>query len=106
MTYIKKARESLNRASVETTRFMGAHLRSEARASGWPEKIVRNLHVRHSDGAFTIHGNPTHKTEILNLEYGTPDTQPTAAMRRFNNRQQEAEKFMLARTMQHMDGYL
>jgi hypothetical protein len=27
-------------------------------------------------------------------------------MRRFNNRQQEAEKFMLARTMQHMDGYL
>ncbi len=106
MTYLKKARESLNRASVETTRFMGAHLRSEARASGWPEKIVRNLHVRHSDGAFTIHGNPTHKTEILNLEYGTPDTQPTAAMRRFNNRQQEAEKFMLARTMQHMDGYL
>ena len=106
MTYLKKARESLNRASVETTRFMGAHLRSEARASGWPEKIVKNLHVRHSDGAFTIHGNPTHKTEILNLEYGTPDTQPTAAMRRFNNRQQEAEKFMLARTMQHMDGYL
>ncbi len=106
MTYLKKARESLNKASVETTRFMGAHLRSEARASGWPEKIVRNLHVRHSDGAFTIHGNPTHKTEILNLEYGTPDTQPTAAMRRFNNRQQEAEKFMLARTMQHMDGYL
>jgi len=106
VTYLKKARESLNRASVETTRFMGAHLRSEARASGWPEKIVRNLHVRHSDGAFTIHGNPTHKTEILNLEYGTPNTQPTAAMRRFNNRQQEAEKFMLARTMQHMDGYL
>ena len=106
MTYLKKARESLNRASVETTRFMGAHLRSEARASGWPEKIVRNLHVRHSDGAFTIHGNPTHQTEILNLEYGTPDTHPTAAMRRFNNRQQEAEKFMLARTMQHMDGYL
>ncbi len=106
MTYLKKARESLNRASVETTRFMGAHLRSEARASGWPEKIVRNLHVRYSDGAFTIHGNPDHKTEILNLEYGTPSNQPTAAMRRFNNRQQESEKFMLARTMQHMDGYL
>ena len=106
MTYFKKARESLNKASMETTRYMGAHLRSEARASGWPDNIVRNLHVRHSDGAFTIHGNPTHKTEILNLEYGTPDTQPTAAMRRFNNRQQEAEKFMLARTMQHMDGYL
>jgi hypothetical protein len=106
VTYLKKARESLNRASVETTRFMGAHLRSEARASGWPEKIVRNLHVRHSNGAFTIHGNPEHKTEILNLEYGTPSTQPTAAMRRFNNRQQESEKFMLARTVQHMDGYL
>ena len=106
MTYLKRAKESLTKASVETTRFMGAHLRSEARASGWPEKIVRNLHVRHSDGAFTIHGNPTNKAEILNLEYGTPDTQPTAAMRRFNNRQQEAEKFLVNRAMRHLDGHL
>jgi hypothetical protein len=27
-------------------------------------------------------------------------------MRRFNNRQHEAEKFLVARTMRHMDGYL
>ena len=106
MTYLKKAKESLNRASVETTRFMGAHLRSEARASGWPEKIVKHLHVRHSGGAFTVHGNPKHKAEIENLEYGTPDTQPTAALRRFNNRQTEAEKFLLARTMSHLNGHL
>ena len=106
MTYLKKAKESLTRASMETTRFMGAHLRSEVRASGWPDNVVKNLHVRHSNGAFTIHGDPKQKAEILNLEYGTPDTQPTAAMRRFNNRQQDAEKFLMARAMRHLDGYL
>jgi len=106
VTYLKKAKESLTKASVETTRFMGAHLRSEARASGWPEKIVKHLHVRHDNGSFTVHGNPAHKVQILDLEYGTPDTQPTAAIRRFNNRQTEAEKFLVNRAMRHLDGYL
>jgi hypothetical protein len=37
----------------------------------------------------------------MNLEYGTPGQQPTAAIRRFNNRQEEAEKFLVGRAFQH-----
>lgn len=80
---------------------MSAHLRAEAQASGWPSHIVRGLHVTHSDGSFTVNVHKDHRAEAMNLEYGTPDTQPTAAIRRFNNRQKEAEKFLIARASQH-----
>ena len=80
---------------------MSAHLRSEARASGWPEHIVSTLHVKHSGGAFTVHAHPDYQKDVMDLEYGTPSTQPTAAIRRFNNRQQEAERFLIKRAFHH-----
>ena len=103
-TYLSKVKESLHKAAIETTRFMSAQLRAEARASGWPSHIVRNLHVTHSDGAFSVHTSKTHRAEAMNLEYGTPSTQPTAAIRRFSNRTAEAEKFLLGRTIKHFGG--
>lgn len=105
MTYLKAAKESLHKASVETTRFMSAHLRSEARASGWPDHVVRGMHVTYDDGNFAVHSHPDHKAEILNLEYGTPDTQPTAAIRRYANRTAEAQKFLLGRAAKHLGSY-
>lgn len=82
---------------------MSAHLRTEARASGWPDNVVRGLHVTYDDGKFAIRSHPNHKAEVLNLEYGTPDTQPTAAIRRFSNRQHASEYFLLKRAMQHLE---
>ena len=102
MTYLSKIKTSLHKSSVETTRMMSAHLRAETRASGWPEHIVRGMHVSYSDGAFSVHSHPDHRDEILNLEYGTPNTQPTAAIRRYENRTAEAERFLLGRTMHHL----
>ena len=102
MTYLSKVKESLHKASIETTRLMSAQVRSEARASGWPPHIVRTLHVSHKDGAFAVHSHEDHHSEALNLEYGTPSTQPTAAVRRFANRTSESEKFLLGRTMNHL----
>jgi hypothetical protein len=84
---------------------MSAHLRTEARASGWPNNVVRNLSVRHQDGEFTVHSHEGHRDQVLDLEYGTPSTQPTAAIRRFANRQQEAEKFLVGRVGKHMGGH-
>jgi len=102
VTYLSKVKESLHKASIETTRMMSAQVRSEARASGWPSHIVRTLHISHNDGAFTVHSHEKHRAEALNLEYGTPGTQPTAAIRRFANRTSESEKFLLGRTMKHL----
>jgi len=102
VTYLSKIRTSLNKSSLETTRMMSAHLRAETRASGWPEHIVRGMHVSYDDGAFSVRSHPDHRAEVLNLEYGTPGTQPTAAIRRYSNRTAEAEKFLLGRTAQHL----
>ena len=104
MTYLSKVKESLHKATIETTRFMSAQLRAEARASGWPSDIVKNLHVTHSEGTFSVHTSKSHRAEAMNLEYGTPSTQPTAAIRRYSNRTGDAEKFLLRRTMHHLGG--
>lgn len=83
---------------------MSAHVRAETRASGWPEDIVRGMHVKYTDGQFSVHSHPDHKDDVLNLEYGTPDSQPTAALRRYSNRTSEAQKFLLGRTAVHLGG--
>ena len=106
MTYLDNVKESLNKAGLEPTRFMSAHLRSEARKSGWPEDVVRHLAIKHSDGEFTVHSHDSHRAEVLNLEYGTPSTQPTAAIRRVKNRMHHAESFLVSRTLHHMGGHL
>jgi len=102
VTYLSKIKTSLNKSSLETTRMMSAHLRAETRASGWPEHIVRGMHVSYDDGAFSVRSHPDHRSEVLNLEYGTPDTQPTAAIRRYENRTAKAEEFLLNRTAHHL----
>ena len=102
MSYVDHIQESLHKASLETSRFMSAKLRTEARKSGWPAHVASGMHVRYNDGEFTVHSHPEHKNQVLDLEYGTPSTSPTAAIRRFNNRQGEAEHFLIKRTHQHM----
>ena len=95
---------ALTSASIDTSRFLTARLRSETRASGWPDEVTRHMSV-HFDGDFHVHSHPSHKDQVHNLEYGTPDTQPTAAIRRFANRTHEAEKFLVGR-MHKMVGKL
>jgi hypothetical protein len=38
----------------------------------------------------------------MDMEYGTTSIQPTAAIRRFNNDQKEAEQFLIGRLGHHM----
>ena len=102
MSRLTKIKDSLNKASTDTAKVMAAHLRTETRASGWPDEIVRSLYVAHKEGKFHVGAHPTYYAEVLNLEYGTPSTNPTAAIRRFNSRQAESEKFLLGRAMSHL----
>ena len=93
---------AIHKASLDTTRLMSAHLRTEAQNSGWPDPVVRNLHVRYSDGEFNVYGHKNHTKDIQNLEYGTPSSHPTAALRRFANRTTQAETFFVSRLSQHL----
>ena len=81
---------------------MSAHLRNEARSSGWPDHIVSNLHVRHNDGKFTVHAHPDHYQEVMDLEYGTPSRQPSAVIRKFSNDQRLSSNFLVKRMFHHL----
>lgn len=85
---------AVNAASRESARYMSALMRTEARASGWPEKVVRSIQV---DNSFNVRVSKEHHALAMNLEYGTPDTQPTAAMRRMANRTSQVEHFFVRR---------
>jgi hypothetical protein len=102
MKEIKDFHSALAKATKDTTHFMSAHLRSEAEASGWPSHVVRGLHVKYEDSKFQAHVADRHVAEAKNLEYGTPSTQPTAAVRRFANRPEESGKFLVGRLSHHL----
>jgi len=102
MKEIDSFHSALEKASHETSRVMSHHLKAEAHASGWPSHVVNKMHVKYGDEGFQAHVHDAHKDIAHDYEYGTPDSQPTAAVRRFANRTQEAEKFLLGRIHHHL----
>lgn len=97
MKEIKAFKDALEKASNDTAHYMTAHLRAETKASGWPDHITGGMRVSHNNGTFGVHYGDSHKDQVHDLEYGTPDRRPTAAIRRFSNRTREAEKFLVQR---------
>lgn len=98
---LSKFNNAVKAAGQETTRLMSAHLRSEAQASGWPASVSRSLRISHGNDGFNVHIPKKHYETVMDLEYGTTETQPTAAIRRFKNRQAESEHFFLGRLEKH-----
>lgn len=84
-------------AAKDTAVVMTAQLRKECVASGWSPSLANRLSVRYVNNEFKVNIPEDIKEEISNLEYGTPNTQPTAAIRRFANRPETAESFLLKR---------
>lgn len=94
MIHTNPYENAVRKASLESSKYMAALMRTEARASGWPDHIVRSIHV---DKSFNVMVNKKHHEDAMNLEYGTPDTQPTAALRRMANRTGQVEHFFVRR---------
>lgn len=97
---------SIHRASHETSRLVGAHLRSEAKANGWPSHVVSSTSVSYSKNGFAANVSEKHHAEALDYEYGTPNRQPSGAIRHTANRTAESENFLVNRLFQHLEAYL
>ena len=85
---------------------MSAHARVEAHNSGWPEHLADSIHAKHDKTGFSYHTHDTHHAAIMDVEYGTPSTQPNAAIRRSSNRTAQAEAFFMKRLNNHLGGLL
>jgi hypothetical protein len=100
----KTFESAIHKASIDATRMMGAHLRTQARKSNWPDEVVRGMGVGYKKGqGFSAHVHESHKAKALDLEYGTPGNSPTATIRRFANRTNEAEKFISKRLFKYVE---
>ena len=97
---------SIHKASHETSRLVGAHLRSEAKANGWPSHVVSGTSVSYSKNGFVANVNEKHHAEALDYEYGTPSRQPSGAIRHTANRTAESENFLVNRLFQHLEDHL
>lgn len=93
---------ALHHASIDTSRLMSAHLRSETAASGWPHEVTRHMGIHYNGEEFKVHNHPGHTDDVHRLEYGYPGSQPTAAIRRFGNRTHEAETFLTKRLFHYL----
>lgn len=72
--------------SDRTASFLSQHLRKHALDSGWPSRLAMSLGVNHRDGHY-VTSYPEHLADdVLDLEYGTPGSPPSPAIRQFHNR--------------------
>lgn len=98
---------AIHKTSLETSRFVSAHLRSEAHASNWPAHVINGLHATYNkDEGFKANVHSSHHAEALEHEYGNTSRQPSAAVRRVSNRTGEAETFFAGRLFRHLEDLL
>lgn len=78
----KIATEALKKAAEKLT----PDFRQEALNAGWPSQLVMQLTVEESEGELYVQYADILSSEVEDLEYGTPDTLPTAVIRNFMSR--------------------
>ena len=65
---------------------LNTDLKGSATTAGWPSHVVSSLSVKKLDGSVYIDYPSVVSNEVLDLEYGTENSQPSAVMRNFKNR--------------------
>lgn len=99
-------RQVLHQAARDTADVLTAQLRSECMASGWPPQVANRMSVKYTGNKLVVDIPESIKSEADNLEYGSPSVQLTAAIRRFGNRPEMGEAFLLKRAKQLLKGKL
>jgi len=64
------------------------------------------MHVSYNKDGFAANVNEKHHAEALDYEYGTPDRQPSGAIRHTANRTAESENFLINRLYKYLEAGL
>lgn len=98
----KEFKRALQKASLDASRYMSVGLRNEARASGWPRNVANSLRMNYNRDGFNIAVHSDYHDKAMDFEYGTTEMQPTAAIRRFLNRTEGSETFLINRAAKYL----
>ena len=91
------ATSALEHGRVATAGHLTNHLRQRATSAGWPSHVVGGMRVVHQDGKFQVELADHVHEKAMDLEYGTQQTPPNAAIRQFTNRMHDyADEFFVA----------
>jgi hypothetical protein len=95
---------SLKAAGAETAQFMTSQVREDLLAEGLDSRMVAKVRYRFLNNKFELIMPQKVKKAVSDLEYGSSSTPPSAVLRKFANRTQEAEKFLSQRAVAYMAG--
>ena len=88
MSLKEAALKAIKDASQAATHSFRAH----ALAHGWDKDVVAHTHVAYEDGKFGVKIHSAYETRAHIHEYGDEHTPPTAAIRKFFNREENTQK--------------
>lgn len=94
---MKKLADSLKKVSKEISQVMTAELRMSALDNGWDANSAFGTKIVHNENAFNVEVDPAVNNQVMNLEYGTEKTPPTAVFRKYGNNTSKIEKALISR---------
>lgn len=95
---------ALKAAGTETAQFMTSQVREDLLSEGLDSRMVKRVHFRFAGNKFELKMPDKVKKAVDTLEYGSSNTPPSAVLRKFANRTQEAEKLFTQRVAAYMAG--
>lgn len=76
---------------------MTAELRMSALNNGWDANSAFGTNVVHKENSFNLDIDSSVNTQVMNLEYGTEQSRPTAVFRKYGNNTSKIEKALISR---------
>lgn len=95
---------ALKAAGSETAQFMTSQIREDLLSEGLSSRMVARVNFRFVNNKFELKMPPKVDKAVKDLEYGSSTKPPSAVLRKFANRTQEAEKFLSQRAVAYMAG--
>ena len=95
---------ALQAAGTETAQFMTSQVRNDLLAEGLDSRMVARVRYRFFNNKFEIKMPPKVDKAVKELEFGSSTKPPSAVLRKFANRTQEAEKLFTQRVAVYMAG--
>jgi hypothetical protein len=95
---------ALKAAGDETAQFMTSQIREDLLAEGLDSRMVAKVRYRFFNNKFEIKMPPKVNKAVKELNFGSSTKPPTGVLQKFENRTQEAEKFLSQRAVAYMAG--
>jgi hypothetical protein len=92
---IKSTVKLAEKSAKYTAEFMTKDVREIAHKHGWDKKSTNSLSVKYEKEAFNVVIDPKHERTVMDLEYGTETTYPTAVVRKYKSSTGKAEEMFI-----------